>query len=369
MIHTQQHAVYSCKWDQESQSLGRIDLLRGLDPQQHTPFSPELYSKFKYGSSAASQHYALDIYRTVRLLFANELEADATNLVLTSAAYKSMPTASTALFANALALINDERRMKGLAVIPHIKIHRKSILNKDYGMLTHEARAKAMQCTQLDIVLADHPESSTSVVTDYLRGKHIVIIDDCIITGAHMNCVTNHFRNNIPGLREGDDVQLTFLFILSVQSNTATPDRSTTAAENHLNHYYVTSLDRWLEMVNSDDAGPVNRRMVKYFLTSNTSMENKVAILGQLRHEAVLQMYHGAIADDIASSFTEQMEAIERQIGINDDRMKEKGCCCWDYSSSTSTSTTTTTTTTTTTLHRMRRVSEETLEDGTAQIV
>ena len=122
-------------------------------------------------------------------------------------------------------------------------------------------------------------------------------------------------------------------------------------------------------MVNSDDAGPVNRRMVKYFLTSNTSMENKVAILGQLRHEAVLQMYHGAIADDIASSFTEQMEAIERQIGINDDRMKEKGCCCWDYSSSTSTSTTTTTTTTTTTLHRMRRVSEETLEDGTAQIV
>jgi hypothetical protein len=364
MIHTQQHAVYSCKWDQESQSLGRIDLLRGLDPQQHAPFSPELYSKFKYGSSAASQHYALDIYRTVQLLFANELEADATNLVLTSAAYKSMPTASTALFAHALALINDERRMKDLAVIPDIKIHRKSILNKDYGMLTHEARAKAMQCTQLDIVLADHPESESTSVTN-LRGKHIVIIDDCIITGAHMNCVTNHFRNNIPGLREGDDVQLTFLFILSVQSNTtATPDRSTTAAENHLNHYYVTSLDRWSEMVNSDDAGPVNGRMVKYFLTSNTSMENKVAILGQLRHEAVLQMYRGAIADDIASSFTEQMEAIERQIGINDDRMKEKGCCCRDHSSSITT--TTTTTTTTNTLHLMRKVSEETLEDGTA---
>jgi hypothetical protein len=49
-----------------------------------------------------------------------------------------------------------------------------------------------------------------------------------------------------------------------------------------------------------------------------------VAILGRLRRDAVLQIYRGAIADDIASSFTEQMEAIERQIGINDDnRMKE----------------------------------------------
>ena len=384
MIHTQQHAVYSCKWDQESQSLGRIDLLQGLDPQRHAPFSPELYSKFKYGSSAVSRHYALDIYRTVRLLFAKELEANATNLVLTSAAYKSMPTASTALFANALALINDDRRTKGLAAIPHIKIHRESILNADYGMLTHEARAKAMQCTRLDIVLADHhhhhPESSTStsvVVADYLRGKHIVIIDDCIITGAHMNCVSNHFRNNIPGLQHGggaeeedDDVKLTFLFVLSVQSSnaattsTATPDQSTTAAEDHLNHYHVNSLDRWSEMVNSDDATPVNGRTVKYFLTSDASMESKVAVLGRLRREAVLQMYHGAIADDIASSFTEQMEAIERQIGINENngRMKEIGCCCRrdDYSSST------TTTTTTTTLHLMRIVSEETLEDGTA---
>ena len=67
-----------------------------------------------------------------------------------------------------------------------------------------------------------------------------------------------------------------------------------------------------------------------------------VAILGRLRSDAVLQIYRGAIADDIASSFTEQMEAIERQIGINDDnRMKENGCCCRDdYSSSTTTTTT-----------------------------
>jgi hypothetical protein len=103
-------------------------------------------------------------------------------------------------------------------------------------------------------------------------------------------------------------------------------------------------------MVNSDNdsaAGPVvNGRMVKYFLTSNTSMKKKITILNQLRHEAVLQMYHGAIADDIASSFMEEMEAIERQIGINESK------------------TTTTTTTTTTTLHLMRKVSEETLGDG-----
>jgi len=96
----------------------------------------------------------------------------------------------------------------------------------------------------------------------------------CIITGAHMNCVSNHFRNNIPGLHGGaeedDDVRLTFLFVLSVQSSNATtsttPDQSTTAAEDHLNHYHVNSLDRWSEMVISDDATPVNGRMVKYWL-------------------------------------------------------------------------------------------------------
>jgi hypothetical protein len=357
MVHSQQHAVYSCKWDQGSQSLGHIDLLHGLDPQQHTPFSPELYSKFKYGSSTASQHYALDIYRAVQLLFRHELNhVDATNLVLTSAAYKCMPTASTALFADVLSLINNDRHVKNLSPIPNIKIHRKNILNKDYGLLTHEGRAKAMKCTQLDINITDtannnKDESSTTAVvasdvTNYLHGKHIVIIDDCIITGAHMNCIINHFNNTL-GL--GDDVQLTFLFILSVQSNiTNTPDPSTTAAENYLNHYYVTSLDRWLEMVNSDHVGPVNGRMVKYFLTSMVGMKKKCTILNQLRHEAVLQMYHGAIADDIASSFTEQMEAIERQIGINESK---------------------TTTTTTTTTHLMRKVSEETLGDGTTEQV
>jgi hypothetical protein len=33
-------------------------------------------------------------------------------------------------------------------------------------------------------------------------------------------------------------------------------DQSTTAAEDHLNHYHVNSLDRWSEMVISDDATP-----------------------------------------------------------------------------------------------------------------
>ena len=76
-------------------------------------------------------------------------------------------------------------------------------------------------------------------------------------------------------------------------------------------------------------------------------MKKKCTILNQLKHEAVLQMYHGAIADDIASSFMEQMEAIERQIGINESK----------------------TTATTITTHLMRKVSEETLGDGTTEQV
>lgn len=303
MIYIQQHAVYSCEWDEDKQSLGRVDLLCGLDSRQHTPFSPEMYSKFKYGSGTACRHYAWDVFRAFQLLFSKEFNHDVTNLVMTSSPYKAMPAASTALFAEILTLISDGRRLRNLSSLEDIKIHRKNVLKTDYSLLTQESRAKAMESTQLDIDLSVN-----------LHGKHLVVIDDCIITGAHMNKITHHLRNS--GLE-----RISFLFILSVRSNALC--QSTTAAENYLNHHHVSSLDKWLELVNAPDAGPINARMLKYFLTSEESIEKKDDILARLRHKAILEMHHGAIADEIASSFDEQMQAIERQFTANEIKVKK----------------------------------------------
>jgi hypothetical protein len=77
-------------------------------------------------------------------------------------------------------------------------------------------------------------------------------------------------------------------------------------------------MDRWLEMMNAPDAGPVSARALKYYLTSGESRDVKCGVLAQLRHEAVQQIYRGAIADGMASSYEDQMRAIERQLVAND---------------------------------------------------
>jgi hypothetical protein len=291
----EQHAVYTCEWDHDNQSLGRVDLLPGLDPRRHA-FSPETYSKFKYGSTTACRHYAREVFRAFQCLFPGDLERDDADLVVTSSAYKSMPAASTALFAEVLALANDERRSRNLTSLGQIKIHRRSVLKTDYALMTEESRAEAMESTRLDI------DSSK------LRGKHLVVLDDCIITGAHARNISRHLRDS------GVD-KISYLFILSVRSNG--PRRLTTSAENYLNHRYVSSLERWLEMMNAPDAGLLTARALKYYLTSGKGRDEKCGVLARLRRETVLEMYRGAIADGMAPSFGDQMEAIEGRLAAN----------------------------------------------------
>jgi hypothetical protein len=62
----------------------------------------------------------------------------------------------------------------------------------------------------------------------------------------------------------------------------------------------------------------VSARALKYYLISGESRDVKCGVLAQLRHEAVQQMYRGAIADGMASSYEDQMRAIERQLVAND---------------------------------------------------
>jgi hypothetical protein len=259
----EQHAVYSIEWDHDNESLGRVDLMRGLDPRQHA-FSPETYSKFKYGSTTACRHYASEIYRALQCLFSADLERHATDLVMTSSAYKSMPAASTALLENVMDIANAERRLRNLTSLGGVKIHRGTVLKTDYALMTEESRALAMESTRLHID------------TSRLRGKHLVVLDDCVITGAHMRNISRH-------LRDSGVAKISYLFIVSVRSSSSSSSpscRSTTSAENYLNHRHVSSMDRWLEMMNA--------------------------------------LYRGAIADEIASSYEDQMRAIERQLVAND---------------------------------------------------
>jgi hypothetical protein len=298
----ERHAVYSCEWD-DRDGLGRIDLLHGLDPRHHE-FSPELYSRFKYGSISACRHFALEIYLAFRHILSNDdIDADRYGVIMTSSACKCMPAASTALFDDVLSLVNRDRMSRNIDAVDCIKIHRRSVLNTDYALMTRESSMHAMEATILDIDASN------------LRGKHLAVLDDCIITGAHLDNITRH-------LRDSGVARISYLSIISVKSTNddGPPHRtSTTSAEDYLNHNHVNSIDRWLEMMNdTNDAGPLTARSLKYFLTSRECREKKVGILALLRHETLLEMHRGAIADDMYSSFVDLMVDIEKQLASNE---------------------------------------------------
>ena len=291
------HAVYSCEWDHDNQSLGRVEVLRGLDPLQHA-FSPETYSKFKYGSTTACRHYASEVFLALRCLFSADLDRDdAGGIVMTSSAYKIMPAASTALLADVLALANGERHERDLPPLDVIQIRRASVLDTDYALMTEESRAEAMGSTRL------HVDDAM-----ILRGRHLVVLDDCVVTGAHARNISRH-------LLDTGVSRITYLFLVSVRP-AAQSGRPSTSAENYLNHAYVDSIERWLESMNDPDAGPVSARSLKYYLTSGEGRESKRDVLARLRRSVVSQMRRGAIADGMSTSFGDQMEAFEARLAM-----------------------------------------------------
>lgn len=132
-------------------------------------FDPEAYSKFKYGSSWEAFAFGIELGRELSKWVKDHCNMG-DHVMISGAPFNKIPVASTALakFACMYLQIN----WKDIT-FETFKIDRAHSYDVDYGKMSAEQREALIS---KDVFKTD---------VNYLQGKHVVFIDDIIITGAH----------------------------------------------------------------------------------------------------------------------------------------------------------------------------------------
>lgn len=197
------------------------------------PFSFVRYSRYKYGSVAATDTFA----RALGTAFGErhpEL-ARAPRLLMASSPYTYVPTAATTLARRMQPVLNAARARYGLPPAPLVQVDRISTSAGDYGTLSAQARDRHMAANGL---------SFRRFRPEQVRDAHLLVVDDVRVTGAHQRCL----------MRASQELPLVtrnFLDIASFPSPASGYFDPT--QEDALNHAAIKTLDDLAGIVEAGD--------------------------------------------------------------------------------------------------------------------
>lgn len=140
------------------------DLLRA-------PFNVAEYSRMKFGSDRVAKIFghemAVALFNQFEDLFRNH------RVVLIPAPSTIVPVAATLLSIHMMNKLNALTSKAGYDAVEWTMVHRNMSYNHDYHFLDRETRKKILEDDQIYFN------------RDYIAGKHLVFVDDVVITGAH----------------------------------------------------------------------------------------------------------------------------------------------------------------------------------------
>jgi hypothetical protein len=237
------------------------------------PFDAALYSRYKYGSTAAAGWFA----RALGQVFLDRYPrlAHQPRLLIASSPYRRVPTAANMLAIRFATVLNAARAGHGLSPAPLVHIERMAASSGDYGTLSAEARTRLMAANAL----------SFDRLRPYGDGAHLIVVDDVKVTGAHQRCLTCASKTLPFGSRM-------FVHIASFDGAGADP-----ALEDRLNHAVISTLDDLAGIVRDSDftwnvrvckflLGPANRGDLPSFLIEMTDR-----FVRELRHNSLIDGY------------------------------------------------------------------------------
>lgn len=140
------------------------DLLRA-------PFNVTEYSRMKFGSDRVAKMFGHEM----AIAFFNKFESLFKNhrVVLIPAPSTIVPVAATRISIHMMNKLNALTSKAGYHAVEWTMVHRNMSYNHDYHFLDKDTRKKILEDDQIFFN------------KDYLVDKHILFIDDVVITGAH----------------------------------------------------------------------------------------------------------------------------------------------------------------------------------------
>ena len=236
------------------------------------PFDTQSYSRFKYGDGNIARLYAFGLAEVLaqtrpELIYGNE------QVVITSSAFKYVPTASHAIATAFQDAISYLRYTQGLPASDNIKIHRAHVEEGDYGTRSLGEREEIMR------------RNGIRIDGDYIKGKHLLIIDDVIITGSHERKVEQIIDSL--GL-----LSVQFLYALQMDAEEAKADPT---IEDRLNHSAVRTLENLAQIIETRNF-LINARVCKFVLSQKEPAELSL-FLQSANNEFLYSLYVSAIGD------------------------------------------------------------------------
>jgi hypothetical protein len=220
-----------------------------FESQQNLKFCLDKYSRFKYGDRSVAREFGYELgekflHSTVYHTLQQELDLSEIPIVISSAPYKFIPTASFALKDYFVHEFNRSHAIKFGKSIEDIKIFRQHSYHDDYGSMTKEDRDKAI--TSEDFYIDEH----------FIQNKILLFIDDIKITGSHQSRIETLLQSiNFTG-------HVIFLYYAEL-IGTEPPQ-----IENYLNLYAINDL-RDINKIIRESEFLFNTRVVKFILHAN----------------------------------------------------------------------------------------------------
>jgi hypothetical protein len=258
------------------------------------PFTAADYSRYKHGATACGAVFATALADAFQR--AHPHIADASQLLIASAPYKHVPTASHALARAFACDLNQRRFSRNVPSARLIKIGRLHLSPDDYGQFSIEQRRVLMRTNPL------------TLDTTPFQDAHLVVIDDLKVTGAHQDCLVDA-TDGLPLLSR------TFLYIARLLSPPAALDPT---VEDRLNHAFVKKLADIIAIVRSPDFA-WNARLCRFLLSARNRAELP-AFLMQMPGRFLLDLSEKSCGDGY-----DLMEAYRKSYVILQMALQQRG--------------------------------------------
>jgi len=204
-------------------------------------FSPDDYSRFKFGDDEVSSRFGHDLAQAFIDQYLSQ-HPISQQIVVVSSPYSFIPTATFAMKNYFVFRLNRWLAEHGYPVVQEAKVNRNITYKEDYGELSAEERIRLIGNDTFHIDSA------------FLTGKTIIFLDDIRITGSHermiMKMVGEYGLNN--------DIHL--LYFAELVNKQIHP-----SIENYLNYHFVKSIFE-LDSIIRSGRFVINTRIVKYIL-------------------------------------------------------------------------------------------------------
>lgn len=238
--------------------------LHKISDAENFGFSPDDYSRFKFGDSAVARDFGKALADGFIENFLTE-NMIADQIVVISSPYCFIPTATYAMKDHFLYRLNRWLVDNGGHAVQEAKVHRTITYKEDYGALSAEERMTLIG------------NDSFHIDRDFIAGKTLIFLDDIKITGSHERMI-------LKMVKEYDlKNQIHMLYFAELVNNDIHPN-----IENFLNYYSVKSIFDLDDIIKSD-AFCINTRIVKYIL--NFDFESFSIFIERQGDEFINQLY------------------------------------------------------------------------------